>query len=105
MQIANKAALEGARRATILTSTAVNPETLVSDVVDSIAIEGNLICNIKERISAIPVLEYADENRNTFLLDEATFIRLVREDAGTRVLALRAMQEHFVLEDFYRNLE
>ena len=51
------------------------------------------------------MLEYADKNRNTFPLDEATFVRLVREDVGIRVLVLRAMREYFVLEDFYKNLE
>ena len=86
-------------------STAVDPETLIDDVINSIAIEGNLLYDIKERISAIPVLEYADENGNTFPLDEATFVCLVREGADTRALALYAIREYFVLEDFYKSLE
>ena len=77
VRVANKAAFEEARRATILTSTAVNPETLINDVINSIAIEGNLLRDITERVNAIPMLEYVNSNGNIFLLDEATFIRLV----------------------------
>jgi hypothetical protein len=73
---ANKAALDNARRATILGS-AVDTELSFEELLNGVANEGNLKRDIRERTRALKSLTYTDATGEKFDLTEALFARVV----------------------------